>query len=105
VQQPVETGDYQNVMKGIGVQDMNPELSKKLKIPDKVKGVIISDVDESSVGSGVLLQGDVIQEINRKKVSDVKSYQEIVAKIKKEESVLLLIFRGGSSLFVTLSEK
>ena len=105
LQQPVETGDYQNVMKGISVQDMSPELTKKLKIPDKIKGVIISDVDEGSVGAGVLNQGDVIQEINRKKVSDVKSYKEIVAKIPTEESVLLLIFRGGSSLFVTLSQK
>ena len=105
LQQPVETGDYQNVMKGISVQDMSPELTKKLKIPDKIKGVIISDVDEGSVGAGVLNQGDVIQEINRKKVSDVKSYKEIVAKIPTEESVLLLIFRGGSSLFVTLSQR
>ena len=104
-QQPVEAGDYQNVMKGISVQDMSPELSKKLKIPDKIRGVIISDVDEGSVAAGVINQGDVIQEINRKKISDVKSYKEIVSKIKKDESVLLLIFRGGSSLFVTLSQK
>lgn len=104
-QQPVESAEFQNVMKGITVQDMSPEIAKKLRIPEKIKGVIINDIDENSMGAGVLAQGDVIQEINRKKVSDVKSYQEIVAKIKKEESVLLLIFRGGSSLFVTLSEK
>jgi serine protease Do len=104
-QQPVEAGDYQNVMKGISVQDMSPELSKKLKIPDKIRGVIISDVDEGSVAAGVINQGDVIQEINRKKISDVKSYKDLVSKIKKDESVLLLIFRGGSSLFVTLSQK
>ena len=104
-QQPVETGDYQNVMKGISVQDMNPELAKKLKIPDKIKGVIISDIGEDGIGAGILAQGDVIQEINRKKVSDVKSYKDIVSKIRKDESVLLLIYRGGSSLFVTLSQK
>ncbi len=104
-QQSVETGDYQNVMKGISVQDMNPELAKKLKIPDKIKGVIISDIDEESVAAGILAQGDVIQEINRRKVSDIKSYRDIVSRIKKDESVLLLIFRGGSSLFITLSQK
>jgi serine protease Do len=104
-QQAVETGDYQNVMKGISVQDMSPELARKLKIPDKIKGVIISDIDESSAGEGVLAPGDVIQEINRKKITDVKSYQNIVSNIRKDESVLLLIFRGGSSLFVTLSQK
>ena len=104
-QQSVEAGDFQNALKGVSVQDLNPELAKKLRVPDKIKGVIVSDVEESSVAAGSLMQGDVIQEINRKKVVDVKSYKDVIAKIKKDESVLLLIFRGGSSLFVTLSKK
>jgi serine protease Do len=104
-QQPAEAGDFQNALKGVSVQELNPELAKKLRIPDKIKGVIVSDVEEKSIASGALMQGDVIQEINRKKVADVKSYKDILAKIKKDESVLLLIFRGGSSLFVTLSQK
>jgi len=104
-QQPVETGDYQNVMKGITVQDVSPELAKKLRIPDKIKGVIISDIEDSSMAAGILAQGDVIQEINRRKVTGTKNYTDVVSKIKKDESVLLLIFRGGASLFVTLSPK
>ena len=103
--QPLESADFQNVLRGVSVQDMNPELAKKLKVPDKIKGVIISDIEEGSIAAGALMQGDVIQEVNRKRVSDVKSYKDVAAKIKKEESVLLLIFRGGSSLFVTLSQK
>lgn len=105
VQQPVEAGDFQNALKGVSVQDMNPELAKKLKVPDKIKGVIVSDIDENSIAAGAIMQGDVIQEVNRKRVPDVKSYKDVVTKIKKDESVLLLIFRGGSSLFVTLSQK
>jgi len=104
-QQPVESGDFQNALKGVSVQDLNPDLAKKLRVPDKIKGVIVSDVEESSVAAGALMQGDVIQEVNRKRVVDVKSYKDVVARIKKDESVLLLIFRGGSSLFVTLSQK
>jgi len=104
-QQPVEAGDFQNALKGVSVQDLTPELAKKLRVPDKIKGVIVSDVEESSIAAGALMQGDVIQEVNRKRVIDVKSYKDVVARIKKDESVLLLIFRGGSSLFVTLSQK
>ena len=104
-QTPVESGDFQNALKGVSVQDVTPELAKRLKIPERIKGVVISDVVESSIASGVLTQGDIIQEVNRKKVADVKSYKDIVAKIRKDEPVLLLIFRGGSSLFVTLSQK
>jgi len=104
-QQPFEAGDFQNALKGVSVQDLTPELAKKLRVPDKIKGVIVSDVEESSIAAGALMQGDVIQEVNRKRVIDVKSYKDVVARIKKDESVLLLIFRGGSSLFVTLSQK
>jgi S1-C subfamily serine protease len=57
------------------------------------------------MAAGILAQGDVIQEINRRKVTGTKNYTDVVSKIKKDESVLLLIFRGGASLFVTLSPK
>ena len=105
MQEDVVSGEYQNVMKGISVQDMTPELAKKLRIPDRIKGVIISDIDEESIANGILRQGDVIQEINRKKVADTKAYQEVVSKVKAEEDVLILVFRNGSSLFITLSQK
>jgi serine protease Do len=104
-QEEIVAGDFENVMKGITVQDLTPEIAQKLKIPERIKGVIISDMDEDSISSGVLAQGDVIQEINRKKISNTKNYQEIVSNIKKGEDVLLLIYRRGTSLFVTLSQK
>jgi serine protease Do len=104
-QEEVISGEYENVMKGITVQDMTPEISQKLKIPERVKGVIVSDVAEDSVAAGVLAQGDAIQEINRKKVDNTKNYQEIVSKIRSDEDVLLLVYRRGTSLFVTLSQK
>ncbi len=103
--QQAMTGEYTNVMKGVGVQDVTAEIAAKLRIPEKIKGVVVNDIDESSAAAGVLLQGDVIQEINRVKITDVKKYQEVVAKIKDDESVLLLIYRGGSSLFITLSNR
>lgn len=100
-----EPGDYQNVLKGIGVQEVTPDLAKKLNIPARIKGVVINDVDEGAPAAAVLTQGDVIQEINRKKISSLKEYQETASKIRKDEDVLILIFRNGASTFVTLSVK
>lgn len=101
----IVTGDYENAMKGITVQDVTPDIAKKLKIPERIKGVIISDIDEESIAAGILAPGDVIQEVNRKKITDTKDYKDIVSKIKKDEDVLLLVYRRGTSLFVTLSQK
>jgi len=104
-QDEVISGDYENVLKGVTVQDLTPDIAQKMKIPDRIKGVIISDVAEDSISSGVLAQGDIVQEINRKKVSNTKNYQEIVSRIKINEDVLLLVYRRGTSLFVTLSQR
>ena len=104
-QEGIAAADYENVMKGITVQDITPDIAQKLKIPDRIKGVIISDVAEDSISAGVLTQGDVIQEVNRKKVVNTKNYQDIASRIKKDEDVLLLIYRRGTSIFVTLSQK
>jgi serine protease Do len=98
-------GAYENVLKGISVQDITPEIAKQLGIPARVKGVVVSDVAEDSPAAGVLTQGDVIQQVDRRDVGSVKEYQEIASKIKPEETVLLLVYRGGSSLFITLSSK
>ncbi len=100
-----EAGGFQNALKGVTVQDITPDLAKKLNLPGRIKGVIVSDLDEDSPAAGLLMQGDVIQEINRKRITSVKEYREMVSSIKKESSVLLLVYRGGSSFFVTLSVK
>jgi len=104
-QQQAQSSAYEGALRGISVQDITPEIAKKLNIPGRVKGVIVSDVEEDSPASSVLMQGDIIQEINRKRVGSAKEYQEVAAGIKKDESILLLVYRGGSSLFITLSGK
>jgi len=97
------TGEYNNLLRGVSVQNLTPEISKRLNLPKRLKGVVVSNIDENSPATMVLMQGDVIQEINRQKVTSVKDYEDLVAKIKPEEDILLLVFRNGSSVYITLS--
>ncbi len=53
----------------------------------------------------VLTRGDVIQEINRQKITDIKDYENVVSRIKPGEDILLYVFRGGLSMYITLSGK
>jgi serine protease Do len=99
------SGEAENILTGITVQEMTPEIAKKLKIPERISGVIISDVSETSAASGILTRGDIIQEINRQKTGNIKDYREIISGIKKGEDVLLLIYRKGTSIYVTLSQR
>jgi serine protease Do len=97
--------EYRNVMKGIYVQDLTPALYHQLNIPDKIKGVIVTDIDPDSPAYGKLMTGDIIQEINRKAITNTAEYESIVSEIKPDEDVLLLVFRRGTSVFVTISSE
>jgi serine protease Do len=67
--------------------------------------VVVTDVDEESPAAAALAQGDVIQEINRQKITNAKEYEKIVSAIKPGSDILLLIYRSGSSIYITLSGK
>jgi serine protease Do len=103
--QKASKGEYDNLLKGVTVQDLTPEISAKFNLPKNVKGVIVTDVDEESPSASVLTQGDIIQEINRLKITNAKEYGKVVSAIKPGQDILLLIFRGGSSAYITLSNK
>jgi serine protease Do len=94
---------FKNALKGINVQNLTPEVYSQLNIPDKLRGVVITSIESGSPSETALMRGDVILEINRKAIADVDDYEARVSQIESEQDVLLLIFRRGSTIFVTLS--
>ncbi|KPK02171.1 MAG: hypothetical protein AMK71_03180 [Nitrospira bacterium SG8_35_4] len=92
-----------NVMQGVSVQDLTPEIRERLRIPQNVDGVIITNIDGESPASEDLRQNDVIQEINKKSIRTVKDYNEVVSTIKPEDNVLMLVYRGGGFMYVAIN--
>ncbi|HEV3174621.1 MAG TPA: PDZ domain-containing protein, partial [Stellaceae bacterium] len=84
------------------------ELRKQLKVPSSVKGVVVSQVADSSPLADVDLQaGDVIVSVNQEPVVTPK---DAVAKLKAaqssaDKSVLLQINRHGVNAFVAWSDQ
>ncbi len=97
--------EFDNLLKGVQVQDVSPEIKKKLNIPKHATGVIVTGIEEGSTAEGILAQGDILLEINRKKISSLKDYEMVASKIKSGEDILLLIFRNGSTIYLTLSTR
>jgi serine protease Do len=95
--------EFKNALKGVSVQNLNPEVYRQLNIPEKIRGVVVSDIEEGSPAASRLMRGDVILEINRKAISNAEDYEALVSKIKPDMDVLLLVFRRGSTIFVTIS--
>jgi len=96
-------GKFENMLSGVHVQELTPELKQSLEIPDKTSGVIVTNLEEDSPAAELLRKRDVIQEINRESINDLDIYNEVVSKISKKDSVLLLVFRSGGYIYVTLS--
>jgi serine protease Do len=92
-------GTYDNALGGVHVQDLVPDLRKTLDMPERLEGVLVTDVE---IANG-LRRGDVIMEVNREKITNVKDYHHVASKIGPESDILLLIYRGGSVIYITAS--
>ncbi|MEE9165785.1 MAG: DegQ family serine endoprotease [Nitrospinota bacterium] len=90
---------------GLRVQDITPELMQSLDL-DSQDGVLVADVIFDSPASAAgIRRGDVIAEINREKINNLHDFQGIMNKLDTEDTVLLLIKRGGSTIFVAVKMK
>jgi serine protease Do len=98
-------GTVDNQLKGIHVQNLTPELRKKMELPVRVAGVVVADIDEDSPAEGILARGDIIMQINRRNIASLKDYEAVVSDIKASQGIMVLIYRNGSSIYVTLSPK
>ena len=89
---------------GLTVQDLTPELAEKLNLKE-TKGVIITGVESGSPADEAGLgRGDVIIEVNRKKVKDVSSLTEVLEANKDKKSLLFLVNRAGRTIFIAVAK-
>lgn len=103
--QVVASAQFENVLRGVSVQELTEDILRKFGITKKIKGVAVNNVEEKSPAAGVLMKGDIIVEINRKPIPSVNEYNNIVSKIEKNQDTLLLIVRGGAFLYITISSR
>ncbi|UCG77895.1 MAG: DegQ family serine endoprotease [Nitrospirota bacterium] len=90
-------------LKGVSVKELTEEIRERLDISDKVNGVVIAGIEPGSIAQGVLIPGDIIQEINKKAIKSISDYNGVLSK-RKSGDILLLVYRKGSYLYVTLSD-
>ena len=91
-------------LNGVTVADLDAQARQEFRIPEKVKGVIVTEVQEDSAAAEAGLKpGDVILEINR---HPVKNAEEAVRMTEetKEKVTLLRIWSNGGSRFVVVDE-
>ena len=66
-------------------------------------GVIVRGVKERSPAQRAgLRRGDIILEVNRKKVSGVRAFKQMASNLDPQKPALLLLRRGGTTIFLTI---
>jgi len=105
-QEPAEKTVTQKAL-GLDLATLSKDLRSRYKIKDSVKGVIITNVDDTSDAADKHLgPGDVIVEVAQEAVSNVGDVKKRVDQLKKDgkKSVLLLVSNADGELrFVALS--
>jgi len=93
-----------NVLSDLRIKALDDEARAQSNIGAKTTGVVITHVQAGSPAEQAGLQkGDVIQEINRQPVVTLKDFDAAAAKIKKEESAVVLVSRQGNAIFVVIN--
>jgi serine protease Do len=87
---------------GMAVEELPPDLARSLGLPDG-QGVVVIDVEEGSPADEVgMRRGDVILEVNQKRVATLQDYRAALVPVEGAKSVLFLIRRGDSVVYVAV---
>ncbi len=90
---------------GVEVADITPDLRQQFNL-EQTKGVVVTGITPNSpADESGLRPGDVIGEVNRRPVHNVRDYQAAVAAVGDEHHLLLLVRREGQSFFVALARQ
>ncbi|HEY1107595.1 MAG TPA: DegQ family serine endoprotease [Opitutaceae bacterium] len=92
------------VLNGVAVDDIRPQLRNQFKLPENLKGAIITNIDPQSASARAGLRpGDVILEINKQPVTSAQDAVELSAKAESKKA-LVRVFSGGRKSFVVVDE-
>ena len=83
---------------GLAVSDLSDERKTQLRIKS---GVLVDAVDGAAARAG-LRTGDLILSINNQDVTSAKQFNDLVAKIDKAKTQVLLVRRGDSAQFIPI---
>lgn len=87
---------------GIQVQDITPDIAQSLNLKE-VEGVLVSDVTPGLAGGEAgLKRGDIIAEVNRKKIKNTNDFNRVTAKLKRGTTALMLVKRGGTTIYIAV---
>jgi serine protease Do len=97
-----QSGPAGSALAGVRVEDLTPDLARRLNLSPAVRGVVVTEVDPGSGAADAgLRRGDLIEEVDRQPVANPGEYEDVLQKAGKK-SVLLRVRRAEGARFVVV---
>lgn len=99
-----KTRNSNDTLNGVTVSDIDAQATKQYRVPDSIKGAVVTDVElDSPAYEKGLRPGDVIEEINRKPVHNAEDAVNLTANAKNKVTQLRVWSRGVNR-FIAVDE-
>ncbi len=93
--------DTDDLLGGVQLMPIDSDLRRRMRIPARVKGLFVADVEPGSPADRAnLARNDIIVEVNRRPIESTKALRKLLK--KNEDRVLLRVYRGGGLRFVVI---
>jgi serine protease Do len=98
-----QTGEVAGgALKGVEVQNLTPALASQLGLPSTAEAAVVISVDPSSTAADADLErGDVIMEVDHRRVHNLNEYNQAIAGAGRQP-VLLLVNRRGTTHYIVV---
>lgn len=87
---------------GLKVRTLHPAIAEQFGIKDGGGVVVVDVTDDSPADRESILKGDIILEVNRKRVTSVEELSALIGDLGKNDTVLLLIKRKTGYVYISL---
>jgi serine protease Do len=106
-----QASDDESTLNGVGVVDLTAQNRRQFRIPERIKGVLVIEVEESSPAwEAGLRAGDVLLELNKKTVGSADETVRLTEN-PKDRTTLLKVYTpqaangaGGGTRFLVVDE-
>ncbi len=90
---------------GLTLDNLTPQLARRLRVPSGQSGAVISDVDADGPAAGLLRGGDVILSVNGRAVSNAAEAAAELRKVQSGHLAQLRVWRGDQEVFVPVKKE
>jgi len=96
-----ETEGDEDTIAGLSVMELTEDIARQLGLSGSEEGIVVSEVEPYSPAEEAgVRRGDVIQEINRKRIRGMEDFRRIISTLKEGDVMLLFINRGGRKFYI-----